>query len=57
MVKIKVACKDSTKIHKKRLFEIRNNLYVIHFKVEGQTDLGVDDDEDGGGKDEPGQGG
>jgi hypothetical protein len=40
MVRIKVACKDSTKIPKKRLFEMKNNLYVIHFKVEGQVDVG-----------------
>jgi hypothetical protein len=56
MVKIKVACKDSTKIPKKRLFEMRNNLYVIDFKVEGHVDLGEDDDENGEGKDDPGQG-
>jgi hypothetical protein len=57
MVRIKVACKDSTKIPKKRLFEMKNNLYVIHFKVEGQVDVGYDDGDDGEDKDDPGQGG
>jgi hypothetical protein len=29
MVKVKVACKDVSKIPKKRLFEMKNKLYAI----------------------------
>jgi hypothetical protein len=40
MVRIKITCKDRTRIPKKRLFEMNNNLYVIHFKVEEESGLG-----------------
>jgi hypothetical protein len=56
MIRIKVACKDPTKIPKKRLFEMENNLYVIQFKVEGHIGVGDDDEDDGGDKDDPSQG-
>jgi hypothetical protein len=62
MVRIKIACKDASKIPKKRMFEMRKKLYVIQFKVEGEHELqggaggsndGSDDDdsEKGGGED------
>jgi hypothetical protein len=54
MVRVKVACKDASKVPLKRLFEIKKNMYIIHFKVEGsgksdgpRDDQG-DEDPDGG---------
>jgi hypothetical protein len=44
MVIVKVVCKDSSKIPKKRLFEMLNSLYVIHFKVEGRVEAALDED-------------
>jgi hypothetical protein len=49
MVRIKIACKDPTKIPKKRFFEMKNSLYVIYFKVEGSVEARLDDDDGGGG--------
>jgi hypothetical protein len=55
MVRVKIACMDSSKIPKKRLFEMNNNLYVRQFKVEGGSNVGQEDgDEDGGDNEEPG---
>jgi hypothetical protein len=56
MVRVKVACKDATKVPRKRLFEMNNSLYLIQFKVESDEgswflrgedgdDLGNEDDE------------
>jgi hypothetical protein len=56
MVRVKIACKDPTKISKKRLFEMKNSLYVIYFKVEGSVEARIDEDEDGGDDEDPGQG-
>jgi hypothetical protein len=33
MVKVKIACKDVSKIPKKRLFEMKDDIYLIQFKV------------------------
>jgi hypothetical protein len=52
MVRVKVVCKDSSKIPKKRLFEMLNSLYVIHFKVEGRVEAALDED-DGGDNEDP----
>jgi hypothetical protein len=35
MVRVKIVCKDVSKILKKRLFEMKENIYVVQFKVEG----------------------
>jgi hypothetical protein len=35
MVRIKIACKEVSKIPKKRLYEMKGNIYVVQFKVEG----------------------
>jgi hypothetical protein len=62
MVRIKIACKGPTKIPKKRLFEMKNSLYVIYFKVEGSVEARLDDDDDddggggGGDNEDPGLG-
>jgi hypothetical protein len=48
MVRVKVACKDSSKVPKQRLFEIQKSLYVVHFKVESSRVLDENGDEDGG---------
>jgi hypothetical protein len=42
MVRVKVACKDPSKIPRKRLFEMKNKFYLIHFKVEGAMELDPD---------------
>jgi hypothetical protein len=44
MVRVRIACKDLNKIPEKRLFEMDNNLYLIHFKVESAL---VPDGEEG----------
>jgi hypothetical protein len=46
VVRVKVECKDVSKIPKKRLFEMQRKLYLIQFKVElgGNAEGGVDDD-------------
>jgi hypothetical protein len=51
MVRIKIACKDISKIHKRRLFEMDNKFYLIHFKVEGSSEIGEDGADDGGDND------
>jgi hypothetical protein len=45
MVRVKVACKDASRIPGKRLFEMQKKMYLIHFKVEKGSGLndGVDD--------------
>jgi hypothetical protein len=48
MVRVKIACKDATKIPNKRLFEMQKKMYLIQFKVEK---INADDEEDGGGDD------
>jgi hypothetical protein len=51
MVRAKVVAKVVTKILNKRLFEMKKNLYVVQFKVEGcvvgdgESDMGGDDDD------------
>jgi hypothetical protein len=54
MVRVKIACKDPTMILGKILFEMENNFYVIHFKVENALELGTDDGNDNGKDDEDG---
>jgi hypothetical protein len=44
MVRVRIVCKDPNKISDKRLFEMDNNLYLIHFKVESAL---VPDGEEG----------
>jgi hypothetical protein len=58
MVRVKIACKDATKIPNKRLFEMKNILYVIQFKVEkyGIVGSGNGDEDIGGGDDDLGNG-
>jgi hypothetical protein len=54
MVRVKICCKEVSKIPKKRLFEMKQNLYLIQFKIEGKAGLDGDD-MDGDGYD-PGDG-
>jgi hypothetical protein len=54
MVRVKIACKDPTKILGKRLFEMENNFSIIHFKVENALELGTNDGNDNGKDDEDG---
>jgi hypothetical protein len=56
MARVKITCKDPSKITNKRLFEMMNSLYVIYFKIEGSAEVGIDDDEDGGDNEDPSQG-
>jgi hypothetical protein len=51
MVKVKITCKDPTRIPRKRLFEMDNFFYVIHFKVEKSLEMRKEDGDDEG-KDE-----
>jgi hypothetical protein len=58
MVRVKIAYKDPSKIPSKRLFEMKNQLYVIQFRVEaeemglgGNLDDGGDDPDEGDGED------
>jgi hypothetical protein len=45
MVRVKIVCKDLARIPKKRLFEKKKKLYLIQFKLEGESELkGVGDD-------------
>jgi hypothetical protein len=50
MARIKIACKDVSKIPKKRVFEMKKKIYVIQFKVEGdfefQGEAGGNNDDD-----------
>jgi hypothetical protein len=52
MVRVKIVCKDATKVPSKRLFEMEKKMYLIHFKVdkasteEGEGDGGDDDNND-----------
>jgi hypothetical protein len=52
MVRVKIACKDPTRIPRKSLFEMNNNFYLIQFKVEKSTTPGDGDDKDGKGDEE-----
>jgi hypothetical protein len=49
MVRVKITCKDITKISKQRLFEMNNKLYLIQFRVESGSDLGYEEGDEGGG--------
>jgi hypothetical protein len=42
MVEVKLACKDTSKIPGKRLFEMQNNMYLVTFKVEKKSELLAD---------------
>jgi hypothetical protein len=42
MVRIKIACKDTSKIPKRMLFEMDNKFYLIQFKVEGSAEAEED---------------
>jgi hypothetical protein len=48
MVRVKLECKDVSKIPRKMLFELKKNLYLIQFKVEGKSDGKGDQGDDGG---------
>jgi hypothetical protein len=50
LIRVKIACKDISKIPKKRLFEMQKNMYVVHFKVE----FGSGEAKDNGGPDDGG---
>jgi hypothetical protein len=54
MVRVKFACKDVSKIPRKRLFEMKENIYVIQFKVEGADGLKGSKGGDDGGRDDLG---
>jgi hypothetical protein len=45
MVRVKVACKDTSKVPSKRLFEMQRKMYLIQFKVEKRADLGEGEDD------------
>jgi hypothetical protein len=47
-VKIKIACRDPSKILAKRLFELDRKLYMISIAVEGYELEAGKDEEDGG---------
>jgi hypothetical protein len=56
MVRVKIQCKDPTKIPKQRVFVFKSNLYLVEFKAEGfeQVDNPPDDGSNkGGGEEEP----
>lgn len=57
MMRIKVKCKNPTRIPSKRVFELEDKLYLIHLKPENVAlnsgGKGDDDDEEGGGGDDP----
>jgi hypothetical protein len=53
LVRIKIACKDAFKIPRKRLFEMKNNLYLVCFKLEPKAGLMEDDDVNGDDQDDP----
>jgi hypothetical protein len=36
MVRIRIACKDVSKVPKKRLFVMNKSLYLIQFKLESE---------------------
>jgi hypothetical protein len=50
LIRVKIACKDISKIPKQRLFEMQKNLYVVRFKVE----FGSGEAKDNGGPDDGG---
>jgi hypothetical protein len=54
MVRIKIACNDASKIPVERLFEMKNNLYLIQFKIEPKSGLMDEDGENGDGNDDAG---
>jgi hypothetical protein len=54
MVRIKIACNDASKIPGERLFEMKNNLYLIQFKIEPKSGLMDEDGENGDGNDDAG---
>jgi hypothetical protein len=41
-VRVKIACRQPSKIPKKRLFELERRLYLVNIKVEGY-EQGVED--------------
>lgn len=54
LVRVKIQCKDPTKIPRKRVFVFKSILYLIEFKTEGfdQEDNALDDGPcNGGGED------
>jgi hypothetical protein len=54
IVRVKVACKDIARILGKGLYEMRNGLYLIHFKIEAKEGLLEGGDEGGGDNGDPG---
>jgi hypothetical protein len=56
MVRVKIACKDVSKITKKRMYEMKENIYLVQFKVEGAKGQTAGDDEEDGNDDDLGNG-
>jgi hypothetical protein len=56
MVRVKIACKDVTRIPKKRMYEMKENIYLVQFKVEGSKGQKADDGGEDGNDDDPGNG-
>jgi hypothetical protein len=40
LVRLKIACKDASKIPHKRLYEMKQKMYVVQFTVEKSVDNG-----------------
>jgi hypothetical protein len=53
MVRVKIECKDASKIPSKRLFEMKRNMYLIQFKVEKNTGSKEGSEGDGGDNNDP----
>jgi hypothetical protein len=56
MVRMKIACKDVTKIPKKIMYGMKENIYLVQFKVEGSKGKKADDGGEDGNDDNPGNG-
>jgi hypothetical protein len=52
MVRVKVQCKDPTKVPRARIFVFKNELYLINFKTEGFEQIENSTDGDDGGVEE-----
>jgi hypothetical protein len=52
MVRVKVQCKDPTKVPRARIFVFKNELYLINFKIEGFEQIENSTDGDDGGVEE-----
>lgn len=52
LMRVKVQCKDPTKVPKKRVYVLNKGLYLIQFKTEGYEQSGNSTDDDSGGVEE-----